>query len=268
MKKIGIIAGGGSFPSLMAEAAKKAGMEVSMAAYIGHAEDGVEAHARHAMRVHLGELSRLIAFFRENGITRAAFAGSIDKTRMYGDLHLDERALSFISQLTSTRDDAVMRGLADELQKDGITIVSSTLLLPELIAPEGCWTARQPGQEEAADIEFAYPLAKKIGELDIGQTLCASKRSVLAVEGMDGTDATILRAGTLCKGGFVVVKVKKPVQDERFDLPAAGEQTIRTMIAAGATALAIEAGNAVIFDRDKMVRLADEHGISIVGKRE
>lgn len=268
MEKIGIIAGGGNFPALMAEAAKEAGLSVCMAAYIGHAEEGVENKASRSVRVHLGELIRLIDFFKENGVKRAAFAGSIDKTKMYGDLHLDERALAFIGSLSDTRDDAVMRGLSDELLKDGIEIVSSTLLLPELIAPAGCWTSRGPDEQEAADMEFAYPLAKKIGELDIGQTLCASKGSVLAVEGMDGTDATILRAGTLCQGSFVVVKVKKPVQDERFDLPAAGAGTIRTMMAAGATALVVEAGNSVVFDREEMLRLADENGICIVGRRE
>jgi DUF1009 family protein len=184
---------------------------------------------------------------------------------MFEDIRLDHAGSVLISGLSSTRDDHVMRAFADALEKQGIKVLSSTCLLPDLLAPAGCWTKRPPTPEEQADISLAYRIAKEIGKLDIGQCVVAAKGSIMAVEAIEGTDAAIRRAGTLCPGGAVVVKVKKPGQDPRFDLPAAGPGTIRVMAEAGASALALEAGESVIFDREEMVKLADEYGIAIVG---
>jgi len=152
------------------------------------------------------------------------------------------------------------------MEKEGIAIRSSTFLLPELLAPEGRWTRRAPKKSELADIELGWRLAKEIGRLDIGQCIVVGGGSVLAVEGIDGTDATIRRGGILGKGSAVVVKVCKPNQDDRFDIPAVGVETINTMHESDARVLVIEAGRTIVFDRTDMVSLADQHGMTILAK--
>jgi DUF1009 family protein len=157
-----------------------------------------------------------------------------------------------------------LRGFVKVLEKEGIQIKPSTFLIPELLAETGCWTKRKPSRSDKNDIELGWKLAKEIGRLDIGQCIVVGGGSVLAVEAIDGTDATIKRGGRLGKGAAVVVKVCKPHQDTRFDIPAVGAQTIRTMHEAGARVLGIEAGKAVVFDKKEMIDLADEVGITIV----
>ena len=174
------------------------------------------------------------------------------------------KAISMIAGMRHTHDNGILSAFARILEKEGIKIQPSTFLLPELLAREGCWTKRRPGKSEKADIELGWNLAKEIGRLDIGQCVVVGGGSILAVEAIDGTDATILRGGKLGKGNAVVVKVCKPNQDIRFDIPAVGAQTIKTMYQAEAKAIAIEAGKAVVFDRQEMIDLANKHGISIV----
>jgi DUF1009 family protein len=167
-----------------------------------------------------------------------------------------------------TNDDALLRRFADLLQEEGIYIKSSTFLLPEMLAPAGVWTRRPPSKKERKDIELGWSVAKEIGRLDIGQCIVVRDGSVLAVEAIEGTDAAISRGGKLGRGRAVVVKVCKPIQDLRFDVPAVGIQTVETMHAAGVQTLAVEAGKAVVFDRPDMIKLADKYKISIVAIEE
>jgi hypothetical protein len=183
---------------------------------------------------------------------------------MFSDVRPDTKAISLIAGMRHTHDDGLLRGFARLLEKEGIKIRASTFLLPEILAQEGCWTKRKPTQSEKADIKLGWDLAKEIGRLDVGQCLVVGGGSVLAVEAIDGTDATIKRGGQLSRGSAVVVKVCKPNQDIRFDIPAVGAQTIKTMNEVGLKVLAIEAGKAVVFDREEMIELANEFDMVIV----
>jgi DUF1009 family protein len=204
----------------------------------------------------------LIKFFRKNGIDRAVMMGGIKKTRILKDIKPDFKAISIMVGMKNSADDNVLRSFANALEKDGVKIMESTFLLPELLAPEGLWTKRKPSAQERDDMAIGWRIAKEIGRLDIGQCVVIGSGSVLAVEGIDGTDATIMRAGSLGENA-VVVKVCKPNQDFRFDIPATGVKTIETMAAAGAKVLLLEADKAVVFDREKMIEIADRNAIAI-----
>ena len=190
--------------------------------------------------------------------------GAIKKTRLFSDLRPDTKAISIIAGMKHTHDDGLLRAFAGVLEKEGIKIQESTFLIPDLLAQEGCLTRRKPSRTEKSDIDLGWNLSKEIGRLDIGQCLVVECGSVLAVEAIDGTDATIKRGGKLGAGEAVVIKTCKPNQDKRFDIPAVGVQTVETMYKAGAKALAIEAGKAIVFDKEDMIALADKYGISII----
>ena len=216
--------------------------------------------------IHLGQVKRLIKFFHKNNIKEAVMMGAITKTKMFSNVKPDTKAISLIAGLKHTHDDGLLRAFARLLEKEGIQIRPSTFLLPDLLAPKGCWTKRKPTRSEKTDIEIGWKVAKEIGRLDIGQCVVICGGSILAVEAIDGTDATIKRGGQLAQGEVVVVKVCKPNQDIRFDIPAVGIQTITVMQEAGARVLVIEAGKAVVFDKQEMIALADRFGISIVAQ--
>jgi len=171
-----------------------------------------------------------------------------------------------MGKLAIFHDDQILRAVARELEKEGITVVSSTAYLPELLAPSGCLTKRRPTKEEGDDIEFGLMVAKELGRLDIGHCVVVRRKAVLAVEAVEGTDRTIQRGGELAKEGAVAVKVSKPDQDLRFDLPAVGVHTIEVMASVHAAALAIEAGKTIIFDKKEMIQLADSNYIAIVSR--
>ena len=213
---------------------------------------------------HVGQVNRLIKYFKKHRIDQAVLLGGIKKTKIFKDLKPDIKAISLIASLRHTHDDGILRAFAGLLEKNGIIVKPSTFLLPDLLAPEGCWTRRKLARGEMPEIELGWKVAKEIGRLDIGQCVVVGGGSILAVEAVDGTDATIKRGGGLGNGNAVVVKVCKPNQDERFDVPAIGVDTIQTMSTVGARVLAIEAGKAIVFDRGEMIRLADQHGITII----
>jgi len=267
MNKIGIIAGNGQFPILFSKAARAKGFEIFAIAHIGETREDLSQYVDNIEWIYLGQLGRLIKFFQSNKVESAVMVGAITKTRMFKDVKPDFKALKLLSSLRHTRDDNVLRALANFLEKEGIRIKASTFLVPELLATEGCWTQRKPKKSERLDIDFGWDLARKIGELDIGQCLVVQGRSVLAVEAIDGTDATIRRGGSLGNGQAVVVKICKPNQDRRFDLPAVGIQTIESMHESGASTLVVEAGNAIVFDREDTIHKANQRGICIIGKK-
>jgi DUF1009 family protein len=264
--KIGIIAGSGQFPILFSKAAREKGLGVYAAAFINEADPKIEEFVNAIEWMHVGQLGRLIRFFKQNGVVGAVMIGAIKKTRMFSDIKPDAKAILMLAKMKHTHDDNVLRRFARLLEDEGIHIKASTFLLPEILAPEGCWTQKKPKRGQREDIELGWRLAKELGRFDIGQCMVVGGGTVLAVEAIDGTDATILRGGKLGQGNAVVVKVSKPNQDMRFDVPTVGARTIQIMKEANAGILVVEAGKTIAFDRERMIAEAEAAGIVIVGR--
>ena len=266
MNKIGLIAGGGQFPILFARAARSQGVRVVAVLLSGEADKRLEAEVDGYTWVSLGKLGQMIETFQKAQVSEAAMAGTVAKTKLYSRIRPDWKAVKLLARMLHKRDDALLRGFAEEMEAHGIRIRPSTIFLPELLAPPGILTRRKPSMKERQDIEFGWNLGKQIGNLDIGQCLLVKDQAVLAVEAIEGTDETIRRGGRLGKGKAVVVKVSKPSQDLRFDVPAVGLQTIETMIEVGASVLVVEAGKTLMFDREKMIEAANKAKIAILSK--
>jgi UDP-2,3-diacylglucosamine hydrolase len=261
---IGIIAGGGQFPMIVADAARKQGLHVTAVAFEGEADKVLEGKVDEIEWIKLGQLGKLIKAFKQRNVAKALMAGTINKSKMFGNVQPDLKGLAFLSKFAIFHDDNILRALANELYEEGIEIVSSTIYLPDLLAPDGCLTKRKPGKDEKRDIEIGWKVAKELGRLDIGQCAVVRNKTILALEAIDGTNATILRGGKIAGEKAVVVKVSKPEQDLRFDVPSVGLETIKAMIEVKAGLLAVEAGKTLVFDREKMISLADENKISII----
>lgn len=261
---IGLIAGGGQFPLLIADAAKQQGIEIVAVAHLDETDPKLSDRVDQIVWIRLGQLGQLIKAFKKRGVRDALMAGTITKRRMFENIRPDIKGLAIMSKLAFFHDDDILRAVASEFAKEGITILSSTQFLPELIAPEGCLTARHPNRAEKDDIRFGWKMAKALGRLDIGQCVVVKKKTVLAVEAIDGTDATILRGGSLAQEKAVVVKVSKPGQDLRFDVPCVGLETIRNLSRVKGSVLAVEAGSTLLFDKAEMIAEADRKQIAIV----
>lgn len=264
--RIGLIAGGGKFPLLIADSARQRGLEVIAVAHKGETSPELGDKVDDITWICLGQFGHLLSAFKTKGVTRVLMAGTIAKAKTLSNIRPDAKGLAVIGKLFLFHDDDILRAVADALEKEGITVVSSTLYLPELLAPSGYLTKRKPKKEEREDIECGWMIAKELGRLDIGHSVVVKRKTVVAVETIEGTDKTILRGGELARENAVVVKVSKPHQDLRFDLPAIGLETIRNMITANASVLAIEAGKTIIFDKEELIRLANHHGIAIISK--
>ncbi len=267
-EKIGIIAGSGQFPLLFIEAAKKEGRKTVLIAHRNETSDEVAAAADEVCWVKLGQLGKLLKFFHSSGVGETVFVGAITKTRIFHDILPDIKGLSLWNKIDVKQDDAILRAVAGVLEKEGIKVLESTCYLKHLFFPHGILTRKKPDKNQRIDIAFGWKNARAIGALDIGQCVVVRNRSVLAVEAIDGTDATIKRGGTLAREQAVIVKVRKPGQDFRFDLPATGVKTIETLASVKGAVLAVEAGQSLLFDPDTMIRAADEAGIVVVGVRE
>lgn len=258
-----MIAGYGQFPLLFAQTAHRQGWRVHAVAFQKETDPELSKYVDSLEWLYLGQLKRMIKFFRRHQVTQAVMLGGITKTKMFTNVRPDMKAITLMAGMRHTHDDAILRAFADLLEKEGIRILSSTFLLPDLLAPAGVWTSRAPSRTEMEDLRLGWKIAKDIGRLDIGQCVVVGGGTILAVEAIEGTDAAISRGGSLAKGEAVVVKVCKPIQDTRFDVPAVGLKTIETMALAGARALAVEAGKAVVFDRQAMIDKANALGISL-----
>ncbi len=261
---IGLIAGGGKFPWMVARAARRQGVRVAAVAHRGETDPALAENVDEIRWVRLGQLGGMVKALRKMGVHKALMAGTISKKRMFVDLRPDFRGAAFISKRAILHDDDVLRALAQELSEEGIEIVSSTAYLPELMAPIGCLTKKRPGKRESEDIQLGWRIAKELGRLDIGQCVVLRNRTILALEAIEGTDCTIRRGGELAREKAVVVKVSKPNQDLRFDMPTVGLETLRVMIEVKASVLAIEAGKTLVIDRDEMIAGADRARIAIV----
>lgn len=263
--KIGIIAGGGQFPHLFCEAAQKEGRKVYIAGHKGETSSDLEQVADGFCWVKLGQLGKILKFFKKEGITETVFLGTITKTRIFRDIFPDLRGLTLWNKIDIKQDDAILRAIAGELEKDGIKVLESTCYLQGLLFPEGVLTKKRPNAAQQNDIRFGFQMAKAIGDLDIGQCVVVRDQTVLAVEAIEGTDAAIRRGGALGHEMAVVVKVRKPDQDFRFDLPAIGLQTIESMKEVKAKVLAVEKGQSLLFDGEKVIEAADKAGLIVVG---
>ena len=264
-KPIGILAGGGQFPHLFCTAARKAGRSIFIVGYKGETSPDLEDLADQFCWVKLGQLGKSIKFFKKNQVIEVVFLGAITKTRIFKDIFPDIRGLSLWNKINIKQDNAILSAIADEFERDEITVLESTCYLQDLLFPIGVLSKTKPSSEQWQDVQFGFEMAKAIGNLDIGQCVVVRDQTVLAVEAIDGTDATIRRGGALGKEKAVVVKVCKPDQDFRFDLPAIGVQTIRSMIEVGAKVLAVEKGQALLFDAPATIGAANKAGICIVG---
>lgn len=265
---IGLIAGGGQFPLLFAEAARLRGRRVVAIAHVNETAAEIEELADVVYWVKLGQLGKIIKHFRREDVTETVFAGTITKTRIFHDILPDLKGLSLWNKIDSRLDDSILRAVAASLEEEGIGVLASTCYLDHLFFPQGVLTRKKPSSAQMEDIRFGWKVAREVGRLDIGQCVVVRDRSVLAVEAIEGTDAAIRRGGELAGSGAVVVKLKKPDQDFRFDLPATGPKTIDTLASVKGAVLAVEAGQSLLFDKAAMVAAADRAGLVVVGLSE
>lgn len=264
MQKIGLIAGNGSFPIEFAKAARLKGLTVIAVAHEGETLPELAQWTDKIFWIKVGQLGKLIKIFKEQGVRDVLMAGGIKKTRLFDGAMPDLRGAALLARMLQKQDDSILRAVAEELESDGITVRESTLYLDSLLAPPGVLTERKPSKGEWKDITFGWQVAKEIGRLDIGQTVVVKDQTVLAVEAIEGTDEAIRRGGRLCREGAVIVKICKPQQDLRFDLPAAGLQTIQSMREVKAACLAVEAGKTIMIQKGSIISEANAAGIAVV----
>lgn len=267
IRKIGLIAGNGRFPILFADQMKEQGFEVVAVAHLGETLKELEEHVDRIFWIKVGQLGKLIKNFKREGVQDLVMAGGIKKTRLFTDVIPDLRAVQLLSSLKEKKDDAILRAIASDLEKEQLYVRESTYYLKSLLVKEGPLTSRKPTKKELQDIEYGWKIAKSIGKLDIGQTILVKDKVILAVEALEGTDEAIRRGGKLAEENAIVVKICKPDQDLRFDLPTIGPETIDSMVAAKSFILAVEAGNTLILDKDRTIELAERGGIGIIGIR-
>ncbi len=269
--RFGLIAGNGRFPFLALEAMKRLGHAVTVVAIREETSPALAATAAAdppaALHwVSLGQLGRCIATLKEAGVTRAIMAGQVQHRRLFTGVMPDRVLLGVLRRLATRNTDALISGVADVLREHGIELVDSTAFLEPLLARAGCLTARAPTAGEQADLDFGYRMADAVAALDIGQTIAVKERAVVAIEAMEGTDAVIVRAGRIAGSGVSVIKVAKPNQDMRFDVPVVGLPTVEALRQAGAAVLSIDAGRTLVLDGERLIEAADEAGISVVGR--
>ncbi len=269
--RLGLIAGSGRFPFLVLDAARRLGYAVTVVAVQEEADPALAAAAARepAAAIHwvsLGQLGRAIALLREAGADRAVMAGQVKHVKLFSGIMPDRLLLSVLMKLRARNTDALISAIAAVMRDHGIELVDSTAFLTPLLAGSGVLTGRAPAADEEADFRFGYRMADAIAGLDIGQTIAVKDAAVVAVEAMEGTDETIGRAGRLAGPGTRIIKVAKPDQDMRFDVPVVGVATIDAMRAAGASALSVDAGRTLFVDGADIVGAADRAGICIVGR--
>ena len=269
--RIGLIAGNGKFPFLALNAAKSLGHDVVVVAIREETNPSLEQAAAvgHPADLHwvsLGQLGRCISILKDSGVSRVIMAGQVTHTKLFSGVVPDLTTLSVLRRLRTRNTDALISAVAEVLRDHGIELADSTTFLEPLLAQAGTLTDRTLTDEEQADLQFGYEMADTIAGLDIGQTIAVKERAVVAVEAMEGTDEVIARAGRLAGQGVRIVKVAKPNQDMRFDVPVIGALTIEAMNQAGASALSVDAGRTLVLDGDQVFEAANRFGISIVGR--
>lgn len=276
--KYGLIAGNGKFPFLVAEGAKRAGASLSIAAIREETDPAIEMLAESVTWVGIGQLGKMIRFFKQQGVEQAMMAGQVKHVQIFSRAVPDARMLKLLLKLPRRNTHSLIGAVADELASEGISLIDSTYFLGDYLPQPGPLTKRKADQRERDDMEYGLEIAHEIARLDLGQTIVIRGKACVAIEAMEGTDETIRRAGQLTQarratrgrklnlsgGQLTVVKVAKPNQDMRFDVPVVGVPTVESMIEAGATCLCVSAGKTLLFDRAEMIALADKNKIAIV----
>ncbi len=264
--QIGLIAGAGALPIIIANDARARGYTVVTVALENLASDELNEVSDVIKWINPGKFGELIDILKKNNVKEALMAGKVPKSLLYkSKITPDLRGLKLLFSIINKGDDVILKAIKKELADEGIEIIETPAFSPHLLTPEGCLTNKQPDEEEWKDIEYGWRLAKEIGRLDIGQTVVVKGRAIMAVEAIEGTDEAILRGGYWAEEGAVVVKISKPQQDMRLDVPTVGSDTIKAMCSAKAGVLAIEAHKSIIVNKDVVIKEAEAAGIKIVG---
>jgi DUF1009 family protein len=263
--KLGLIAGNGTFPQLVAQAARRHQIAIIAVAHQNETDRALEPLCDRIVWIRVGELQRMIETFKRAGVTRAAMAGGISRARLQDSFAPDQRALAMLARIGKFSDDAVLRGVAAELEADGIEVIDPVYLLEGALADPGTMAGPPPTVAQLNDLELAFAVTRSLGPYDIGQAVAVRDGVVAAIEAVEGTDAAIRRAASLCGRGLVVVKAGKPGQDLRFDRPAIGPGTIELLAETGAAVLGIEARCTMILQRQRTLELAERSAITVFG---
>ncbi|MBK5254920.1 MAG: UDP-2,3-diacylglucosamine diphosphatase LpxI [Vicinamibacteria bacterium] len=262
---LGLIAGNGRFPFLVAEAARRQGRRVVLIKLKEETDDGLDAMVDETCEVSLGQLGACIAALKKAGAREAVMAGQVRHRQIFSGLVPDLTLMGVLARLALKNTDSLIGGVADALEREGIRLISSVELLSAHLADEGTMAGRKPSADESKAIDYGVRIATELGRLDLGQTVVVKDRAVVALEAMEGTDEAIQRGARIAGKGVVVVKMAKPKQDMRFDVPVVGLRTLETLIAAEAAVLAIEAGKTLLLDKPRFLGEAKQAGVSIVG---
>ena len=275
--RYGLIAGNGRFPFMVVAGARRAGVALSVAAIREETDPGIEDEVERVIWVGIGQLGKMINFFKGEGVEKAIMAGQVKHVQIFSRAVPDARMLKMLLKLPRRNTNSLIGAVAAELASEGIDLIDSTYFLQDYLPSPGNLTNRKPNAAELADVEYGLEIAREMAGLDLGQTIVVRGKACVAIEAMEGTDETIRRAGELLGGGrqtrkrlrltsgvLTVLKLSKPDQDMRFDVPVIGVPTIETMIAAGATCLCISAGKTLMFDRDEMIALANKNKLAIL----
>jgi DUF1009 family protein len=275
--RYGLIAGNGRFPFMVVAAARRAGVALAVAAIREETDPSIENEVERVTWVGIGQLGKMIKFFKGEGVEKAIMAGQVKHVQIFSRAVPDARMLKLLLKLPRRNTNSLIGAVAAELASEGIDLIDSTYFLQDYLPRPGNLTNRKPNAAERADVEYGLEIGREMAGLDLGQTIVVRGKACVAIEAMEGTDETIRRAGELLRGGrqtrkrlrltsgaLTVLKLSKPNQDMRFDVPVIGVPTIETMIAAGATCLCISAGKTLMFDRDEMIAMANKHKLAIV----
>ncbi|MDQ1729473.1 MAG: UDP-2,3-diacylglucosamine hydrolase [Pyrinomonadaceae bacterium] len=275
--RYGLIAGNGQFPFMVVAGARRAGVSLCVAAIRDETDPALANEAERLTWVGIGQLGKMIRFFKSEGVERAIMAGQVRHVQIFSRAVPDARMLKMLLKLPRRNTTSLIGAIAAELASEGIDLIDSTFFLQDHLPSPGILTTRKPGAAERADIDYGLEIAHEIAHLDLGQTIVVRGKACVAIEAMEGTDATIQRAGELMSGGkgarrrlkltsgsLTVLKLSKPDQDMRFDVPVIGVPTIETMIGAGATCLCVTAGKTLMFEREQMLALANKHKLAIM----
>ncbi|MGH7948921.1 MAG: LpxI family protein, partial [Candidatus Binataceae bacterium] len=265
VNKLGLIAGNGVFPIEVAAAARRLGMRVVAIAHQNESLPELEQHCDSLTWIKVGELERMIAILKDAGVKRAAMAGGISRERLKDSFFPDQRTMKMLARVGRLSDDSVLRGIAEEIESEGIEVIDPVPMLDGVLARDGLEAGPAPTSAQLKDLDLAFSVARLVGSYDIGQTVAVRDGVVAAVEGVEGTDAAVRRAAALCGRGLVIAKASKPAQDLRFDRPAIGPRTIELLAEIGAAVIGVESHKTLLLERARTLEIAGARGVSVYG---